>query len=139
MPFPHSDRSVSLRRGHRVQDASDPCCFLTQNAAFRIGRDIGHHDASDPFLSSLQLQCNTLLRQGHQAPGCLQPLLFIHSNHSTLLRPEHRHQDANDPCHFITPSAPLQFISLSTPLSHVQRNLHVVLSRHHNYFIIDAS
>ncbi|CAK6972957.1 Hypothetical predicted protein [Scomber scombrus] len=88
MPFLHSDRSVSLSHGHRVQDASHPCCFLTQNAAFRLDRDIGHHDASDPCCFLTPTAAFHLDRDiGHHDAS--DPCCFLKSNSSASLSHGH--------------------------------------------------
>ncbi|CAK6980697.1 Hypothetical predicted protein, partial [Scomber scombrus] len=104
MPSPHSDHSVSLTCGHRVQDVSDPCRFLTPTAVFRLDRDIGHHDASDICrLPTRTAAFRLLMDIGHHDAS--DPCRFLTPTAVFRLDRDIGYHDASDPCRLPTPSA----------------------------------
>ncbi|CAK6950436.1 Hypothetical predicted protein [Scomber scombrus] len=137
MPSPHSDRSVSLTRGHRVPDASDQCSFLTPTAAFHLDMDITHRDACYHAISlNRTAALRFVMDIGHRDtcnPCCLyvQPQHFVPTGTSGTGMPathdvslnltavlrfvmDIRHRDACDPCCFLKSNS-------SASLSHVHQ------------------
>ncbi|CAK6979769.1 Hypothetical predicted protein [Scomber scombrus] len=107
---PPSDRSVSLSHGHRVQDASNHCCLLTPITALRSNGNIGHRDA-------------------HNHCCLLTPITVprLDQNIGTRM-PTTPAVSSLHPHHFYS----------ARMLSHIQRNLHVIISCHFDDFIINA-